>query len=346
MNTKPICGIPFSEITIHPDIYGGNNLVAVPCCSAWLKEPYSKFKLKVNEDCDNNVDIMGIWNSKEIKEFRRTVLEGSYTYCRLDNCPQWQSNCLLEVPEKAKPYIEKKELHLDYPPVLIKACIDLACNLACPSCRLIKKPLADEKSYKRVLSLFNSGTRNIYLNGSGEIFINRYLLKALQEFSCKKYPNIDGFYLITNGTFLNKTTWYSLPDDFKKLIKDIWISVDTPYEETYKKLRIGGNFSVLKKNLEFVSDLRQKGELINIALTCVLQKTNVHEVFDFVKFAVDLKFDRVVINKIQDWSHQEIKYFEKEMCLPENWKDIYKDDIFKAKELIKQSGIQLISNII
>jgi wyosine [tRNA(Phe)-imidazoG37] synthetase (radical SAM superfamily) len=344
--SQKICGIPFSEITLHPDIYGGDNLVVVPCCSAWLKPPYSKFIYPVNESKDHKIDIMGAWNSDAIKEFRASILDGSYKYCRLDTCPNWISNKLEPVPPEALPYIEKKETHLDYTPRLIKACIDMACNLSCPSCRLERKPLSDPRTYERTISLFSSGVKNIYINGSGEVFINRYLMRALQEFSCEKFPDIEGFFLITNGTAFTRTNWYTVSPDFKKLIKDTWISIDSPNPDTYKKLRRDSDFSIIRRNLEFITQLRVSGELKKLTLTFVYQKYNVHEICDFIEFAHEIKADTIVINKIQHWGHQSILYFERNMDLPNDWKTIYSYELTKAKDLLKKYKIELISNVI
>lgn len=344
--TNKICGIPFSEITIHPDIYGGNNLVVVPCCSAWLRPPYSKFLIKVDEDKENNIDVLKAWNCDEIKKFRKSVLNGDYRFCKLDTCPNWISNKLEPIPSEAFPYIEKKELHLDYPPRLIKACIDMACNLFCPSCRLEKKPISDPRTYKRILSIFSSIVKNIYINGSGEIFTNRYLVRALQEFSCEKYPHIEGFFLITNGTAFNRTNWYSISSDFKKLIKDIWISIDSPDPDNYNRLRRGGDFAILKRNLNFITKLRENEEIKKLTLTFVLQKKNIHELSQFAEFAKEVKADMVVINKIEHWGHQGILNFEREMALPEKWRSNYKDEIALTLELLKEYNIELISNVI
>jgi wyosine [tRNA(Phe)-imidazoG37] synthetase (radical SAM superfamily) len=343
---KNICGIPFSEITVHHDYYGRNNLAAVPCCGAWLKHPYSTFSLPVIEDAKNNIDIMSTWNSKELKRFRETILNESYEYCIKESCPFWVAGKLPPVPEIAKPYIQNKTTQLDYPPILTKVCIDRTCNLSCPSCRRSRESIPNELTYPRTLSFLRSGTKNIYINGSGEVFVNRYLLKILQEFSSKDFPDIEGFQIVTNGTALSKTLWYSLSDDFKDLITDINISLDSPNENTYNKIRVGGSYQALHKNIDFLSSLRVAGKLKHLTLTCVLQKGNVSELIDFVNYAIEIKADMLFVNKIEYWGHMDKPYFDEHLGLPKDWRTKYAEVITQAVDLIKKHNIKLLSNTI
>jgi len=343
---KNICGIPFSEIVIHHDYRDRDNLAAVSCCSAWLKPPYSTFSLPVIEDVNNNIDIMVTWNSEELKKFRETILDGSYTYCIKESCPFWVNGKLPPVPEIAEHYIRNKIVQLEYPPISIKLGIDRACNLTCPSCRNTKNIIPKEATYKRTLSFFKSGAKVISFSYSGEVFVNRYLLKILQEFSHSQFPDIEELQVLTNGTALSKTLWYSLSNDFKAILTDLCISLDSPNELTYNKLRVGGNYQALHKNIEFLSSLRTTGELKQLTLMCVLQKINVIELVEFVNYAIKVKANSLIIHKIEHWGHKDKSYFDEHLGLPKDWQVKYAEIIKEAINLIKLHNIKLVSNVI
>jgi len=345
LNLNNICGVPFREITLYYDFEGRDLISAYPCCSAWLKEPYRIFCLPVEEDKDHKVDLMSTWNSDKLKDFRKSILNGTYEFCKIGSCPFIFTRNLPEVPEIAIPYIEKGITHLDYPPLITRTNIDRACNLQCPSCRSYKIPFPNKNSYPRLVSILSSGTKKIFINGAGELFINRYLMKALQEFSKDKYPDIDGFEIITNGTSFNRTAWLSLPKDLKDIILDVCISVDSVVKETYNKIRIGGSFENLNKNLKFLSELRKEGSLKSLSYSCVLQKDNIKELPEFIKFAIEKNVDNLFINKIENWGHISSKYFKEYMALPDDYLIVYKEIFEESIGLIKNSNVSLTSNL-
>lgn len=345
-NPMNICGVPFTEITVHHDSYGIKDLSVVPCCGAWLKTSSTSYPFPIEEGKDHTIDVLGAWNSDKYKEFRKSILDRTYRYCKKDTCPHWFEGKLPEPPPEALPYIEKGETHLDYPPILARVCIDKACNLNCPSCRSIKKTESEIYTEERFLSFFTCGIKQIYLNGSGELFVNKSMLKVLRKFSSKEYPHIEAFHIITNGTAFNRTNWYSLSPDFIRLLREVIVSVDSPHKETYEKLRVGGNFDITLKNLEFIAGLRRDNLIKKLILTDVLQKANIHEVADFVRFAHSLNADMVNFNKIEHWWSKDTAYFFNSMALPENWDKTYKTPVEEAVRLLKEYKIGLISNVV
>jgi len=341
-----ICGVPFADMAIHPRKSDENKLSVIPCCSSWLKPPYSLFPIEITEDSLGKIDVMSAWNSQHYLTFRESILNGSYRYCRPDVCPYFSSGNFPPVPTEALPYIEKKETYLNYPPITINVAIDRACNLSCPSCRrkLYNEP--KEKSYHRIVSILSSGAKHIFVNGAGELFINKYLMKAFRDFSFDTYPNIRRFSIITNGTALNRTAWYTLSDDFRNALYDINVSIDSPIRETYEKIRVGGNFEVLLKNLEFISKLRKEGAIKNFVLTSVLQRLNIAELPKFVKYAISINADHLNINRIENWGHYSSYTFKDKIDIPRDWEITYKDEIAEAICLMKDNGISWISNTI
>lgn len=346
MKNEKICGVPFYEMAIYQDAEDKNKIMALPCCKSWLKPPYtSNGYISVREDA-NGIDIMDAWNSYKFILFRNSIINGSYEFCDLQSCPNYKSNNLQEIPKIALPLIDKNILNLNFAPILTRVCCDNYCNLACRSCRSnrIQNPIP--QSYHRLKSIMSSGTKSIFINGGGELFANKYLMQAIYEFSSKKYPNINEFDIITNGTLLNKSMWNSLPEDFKNKIIKIIISLDSFNKKTYSELRKGADYSITLKNVKFISSLKNKGEIPKFGLSFVIQRKNIEELPSFIKFSEDIGVDIVVLNKVEKWGHFGQDYYEREIGLPENWKIIYKDIVNKTEELIKKTKMKVSSNIL
>src|SRR6185295_18867756 len=62
--------------------------------------------------------------------------------------------------------------------------------------------------------------------------------------------------LQTNGLLLDEEAWTDLRLDGR--VDSIWISIDAAHADTYERLRRGGSFERLLRNLDFVSRLRRE----------------------------------------------------------------------------------------
>lgn len=337
-----ICGKPFYSLILSP--FDGV-LVYAACCPSWLKPPYNDYFFK-DQSVSGVLDLDYLWNSKEFVEFRSSILDGSYRYCDENVCPHLSSENFFDIPEKAASNIKEKNPYLNYSPIQIAASLDNCCNLCCPSCR--KSPIRDAKpgAYQAFIDVLKSGVEDIVLNCSGELFYNPYLLKILRSYSCKDYPSVKAFTILTNGILLNRTMWFSLSDDFKKLLKEINISVDSFSEKTYNAIRPGGSFITLQKNLKIISSLRRTGELNSFNLVFILQKKNYKELVDIIKGSLALNPDGIHIKSAQNWGHHSEEYFRNNIMLPLDFQDICSESILEAKKLIKTSGVPLTSDII
>lgn len=344
MGSEILCGSPFAGITLHNSFLNDKHILAVPCCASWLQKPYSDCVIKAIEDDNGNINIDSAWNSEEMKEFRSSIIDGSYKYCKRDICPAWISKSLIELPKQAHSCIQRNEMALDYPPMFVRVNIDPACNLACPTCRATKMSVTIPMSYNRLLSIFSSGAKELFISGSGELFINKPMLKAIREFSSSKYPDLKEVNIITNGTAFNKTMWYSLPEDFRKIVKNINVSMDAVSESTYHNIRIGSNFNEVIKNLAFVSSLRRNKEIPQLSVSFVLQKKNISELSLFIDFCNRYNADIVTINMAEKWDFQANNFFERDISLPVDWKTTYKDIIEETKVSINSSKIKVYTN--
>lgn len=346
MNNQKICGVPFSGFSLYvDDPFDQNRVVASVCCHTWLNPPYSKLKKPVSEDANGFLDITSFWNSKEMVNFRKSIADGSYAFCNKKSCPTYQSKDFAPLPEKAKGLIEQGIYEVDYPPLFIQASVDRSCNLSCPSCRNAPNYKSNPKSYTWLKSILANDVELILTNGTGELFKNRYLLDALNEIGLDNYPHLKHLDILTNGTLLSRTMWASLSDGFKSRIRLISVSVDAATEETYKKIRVGGNFKNLIQNLHFISSLRKENKIPQFSMSFVAQKSNIHEILDFVKLAKDIGVDGVGITRVENWGVHNTKSFYEKLALPEDWKITYKDKLEEVEKFVKDNNLCYYTNI-
>jgi len=345
MGNKKICGIPFKGLSLFVDPFNNDNIISTVCCPAWLNAEYKNSRILVSEDGSGVMDLNSFWNSKEMMDFRESVANGSYSFCNLKECLSYASGCMEPLPEQAKGLIDQGIYEMDYPPMNVEANIDRACNLSCPSCRASSKTISNPKSYNRLKSILSSGVESILINASGELFKNQYLLKALNEVTSELYPNLKSFKIITNGTLLNKTMWASLSEGFKSLISCLHVSVDAASEQTYHKIRVGGNFNRLLDNLKLIGTLKKEKKIKFFMMAMVLQKANIHELLDFLKLAAQMGVDGVSLVKIGYWHTCSIQEFRNNLALPDDWEVTYKDLVNEAKAFAADNGIYLFSNI-
>jgi MoaA/NifB/PqqE/SkfB family radical SAM enzyme len=133
------------------------------------------------------------------------------------------------------------------------------------------------------------------VSSNGDPFFSKYYRELLFE----KF-NGDKLDILTNGLLFTKENWAKLKKEGRK----IWlsVSVDAATPETYNKLR-GGNFNVLIKNLEFMSELRNNGEIEGITITFVIQVANFREMKEFVDFGRKINVDNILFGRISNWGH-------------------------------------------
>lgn len=345
MTNKKLCGVPFSDLKLCQHPHDIDKIVYTQCCSSFLRPPHNLYFDVVPETPEGALDIMSVWNSNRSIELRKSIIDGSYRYCHIDKCPNYLSNQLVPMPERALELVQSNIFEMDYLPINLQASVDSACNLCCPSCRLIKNQLFYKKSYSRLKNLLELGVRNITLNGSGETFFNRYILNCLFEITKEKYPYLENIHIITNGTLLNNTMWASLPKDFKNLVREILVSVDAANKETYQKVRLGGNFDQLVKNLRLIGGLRKNGEIERFGMAFVLQQANAYEILDFVKLAHDMGVDFVSLKSIENWGlYDYMDFINRFKVFPE--KDRKLLAIFnETREYLNENNIDFCTNL-
>lgn len=113
------------------------------------------------------------------------------------------------------------------------------------------------------------------------------------------------------------------------------ISIDAATSETYEKIRVGGNFDLLLKNLELLGRLRIVQKINHLMIRFVVQRLNYLEMPKFVELGERIHADVVYFCKIANWnlySEEEYRemsmYNEKDEMLPELM-EVLKNPLFK-----------------
>ena len=320
--SKFICTNPFAytELTVDSQYM---------CCNEWMS-----LDIKTKGSLEDN------WNSKNAVAARESMLDGSFKYCSADKCPHLNSvthNNKPSGPVKIKTDALVKELTEHKLPNSMKVVFDSACNLACPSCRTSfirnedfitnksKTILADvEKSYGNSLEF-------ISMSGYGDPFYSEALFQWLVNFDKEKYPKMDRIHLHTNAMLWNKGNW----DKIKlaqPYIKSAEISIDASSANTYHKVRKGGKWELLIKNLNFIKTLTQVNSLL---VSFVIQNDNYNEIVSFYKLMNSIFKHKKNLNfqyyKILNWG----VLTEEEFSEKAVWKDTH-PNYSKLVEQIKE----------
>ena len=288
------------------------------CCPSWINNT-------LIGELKYDTDIESIWNGEKSVEFRKSILDGSFKYCNHKLCPHIQSGKLMnksdiknnEHGEYYKNIIQKKLIYSENPK-FINLCYDVSCNLSCPSCRknfLFLNEKTDKIQYDLKLKFQNKLIEYLYtckepvivnFTGSGDPFGSKLFFEFLQNLDGNLNPNIE-IQLQTNGTLFNEQNWNKLNKIHNLVVKSL-ISLDAGLEKTYKYTRKGGDWNILMKNLEFISELYQKNSLQYVRLDCVVQNKNYKELSEFVNIAKKFNF-YCYFSRITLWSDT---YTEKE----------------------------------
>ena len=85
--------------------------------------------------------------------------------------------------------------------------------------------------------------------------------------------------------------------------------------------------------------MKQAGKVNYVCFVVTLQKDNYKELPDIAKFAIDLKFDRLDINKIANWGcftdeeYKQISMYDENGNPKPELEEVLKNPIFKSKEI-------------
>jgi MoaA/NifB/PqqE/SkfB family radical SAM enzyme len=285
-----ICTRPFEWLEIHP---GGQTFL---CCPSWLKTSLGNILSSPLEK---------IWNGPEAVAIRKSILNGSFHYCKKSRCPKLMTRTapvLLPgmVPDDVvMEAIAEGRTTLHYRPKTLNLCFDPSCNLACPSCRSTPSTLSGEENEKIALlcRIISEDTgreaQNLTLSGTGDPFASSPFRSLLQGFRASDFPLLKTIHLHTNGQLWDEKMWSTMRE-IHPYVKSAEISVDAATPGTYAANR-GGDFVRLLRNLEFISRLP-----IDLKISMVVQANNFREMPAFAAIGQKLGFS-VYFGRLVNW---------------------------------------------
>lgn len=259
------------------------------CCTTFMDERLGSVQEHSRDE---------IWNSVYHQILCLSAINRTYTFCKKDMCP------LFIGKNKSEKAIERREYpRMPGTPRTLVLAYDDTCNLYCDTCR--EQMFVPDKMYREQMSRTTETVLKDYLPeaefmvlaGAGEVFASPSYREIFTSQECR---NIKYIRLLSNGMLFNEKNWESLVAGKHAKIM-LTVSVDAASKETYESIRRGGNFDVLKKNMEYAAALRRSGELSYFRMNFVVQRKNYREMPDFVRWGEELGCDEVFFTKILNW---------------------------------------------
>lgn len=313
-----LCWHPFQYIEVRLD---GNVNV---CCPEWNPAPIGNLFQE---------DLETIWNGKKAQAIRGSILDGSYRYCDRNTCPLIE-NSEQSLIKKTDSSVNELIDSVKLTPTHISFVVDNSCNLSCPSCRLSKisqlsKDKQESASFviKKVLkSAFpypHNEEKTINIDGSGEVFsseVYRRLFETEPVFTdTHNWPNLN-FFISTNGTLMTEKIQKKYKNLFKQTQR-IRISVDAGNRESYEKVRVGGHWELLWKNLDYFYDTIKDKTHQTWHWNIIIQKNNFESIPDLISLANRYDQHKPMINfsKVLNWgTWTDAEFLDHAVYLPEN----------------------------
>lgn len=215
---------------------------------------------------------------------------------------------------RAESGFNKAKVYLKSYPIQLSVYITDTCNLKCIMCNIGQKDSPSisikPEGYQTIFDVFPY-TKLVVLTGA-ELFYDKgnplgYVQKIFDEGSI--YPHLK-FSGLSNGTLINENRARMVVDKFAWLN----VSIDTPDPEEYARIRVGSKFSLVKKNLERVRDLKEKKGLIpgdepTIGLSFIIFNRTYRKILEMADLVLELKARRVSFQAPYDGTLQDENIF-------------------------------------
>lgn len=280
-----------------------------------------------------NDSLQNIWASEKAQIIRETVFDGSFKYCNSETCSVLrrgdQEGGLLLKNEKNLQILRS---HKSTTPTQVLFVVDNSCNLSCPSCRLKKISQLDSFYKPQGLTVIRKTLRDMFfeshneykligMDGSGEVFnseVYREVFETEDLFTkTHLWPNVK-FTLSTNGTMMTTKIQQKYKSFFDH-IEWIEISVDAGNEESYNKVRVGGNWKLLWKNIDYFYSTMKSNKNVRWVWNIIAQKNNYKSIPELINIANKFTEKKPVINiaRVLNWgTWSEEEYLNHAVHLP------------------------------
>ncbi len=325
LKDQPFCQQAFSKAHLRLD---GNTILC--SCPEYVDKYYS---------CSGNYFYLPyekIWNSIEARIFRLSILNNTYSFCLEKMCDIMNPVRIedITVPRRQAP--EETETP---PHVFLE--MDEVCNLTCPSCRVKPCYNEDNLDYRRRMTLAEKLIKTewfdkadmITIAGHGEVFYSKVYRKMLYHNESDKRKAIT---VLSNGQLFSEEEFQHLRKCYDRI--NTIISVDGTTKEIYEKLRPGGNFERLQKNLRNLGKHRRNNELDYFQINMVVQRENYLQLKDMVLFCEEIGVDKLMFIRMMNWLYPPEVFDQKSMTtsdgqLKPELEQVLRDPVFE-KEIV------------
>jgi MoaA/NifB/PqqE/SkfB family radical SAM enzyme len=261
------------------------------CCTTFVKPNLGNVFEKSSSE---------IWNSILHKILCLSTENKTFSFCDKTMCPLFVAKKSEAEKTKSMKRVYKK---MKPAPEVLALGYDASCNLSCSTCRKELHFAKGEEleTVNRITELVEQEylpqCRFLILAGNGEVFASPAYRRIYESEKCRP----DYIRLLSNGMLFNKTNWERLQKRHKGQKIMLTVSIDAASKKTYESIRRNGNFDILKKNMEFASELRKAGELSYFRMNFVVQRENYQEMIPFVEWGKELGTDEIFFTKILNW---------------------------------------------
>ncbi len=276
------CYMPFDRANVLQ-----NGDVSMCMCPEWLKAGNVLGNNKTER-------LKDFWNNEHYQRVRGLFLEGRHEeVCRKEVCIILKGNIVAHAtaPEIVESVNEGRTI-LSHGPTVIQHDVDRGCNLDCVMCRdekLLPNPENVERGVRDIQDAIDMGSvRQFSTSGAGEVFAMKKIVRMMETevFSSREISL--GF--TSNLSYFNDRLWSRIGHN---KIDFIAVSADGCSSEVYDKVRLGGDWNVLLKNMRFLSKLKKEGKVGQIIWNYTTLRQNVGDVGRAVELAEELGFDHL-----------------------------------------------------
>ncbi|MBT0159178.1 radical SAM protein [Candidatus Bathyarchaeota archaeon A05DMB-2] len=197
-------------------------------------------------------------------------------------------------------FVDRRRVQVPYEPLSIHFGATRRCNLKCLTCntRSLLTKNVEDMTYGTFCKVINQlphyTMRRVTCEGPGEPLLNPDLINMFA------YAKQKGFitHTFTNATLLNEVDTIPL----LKALDEITISIDGATKETYEKIRIGGKFEDVIRNVKQLAATKRKiraPTYLQINFTC--NRLNYLEIPKMVLLASQLGVDCLELSLMREF---------------------------------------------
>lgn len=309
----------------HLEIFHDGNTRC--CCTTFVKQNLSSIMKCPEQE---------LWHSALHKVLALSCVNHTYTFCDHSMCPLFVGISEVTVSDTHVPGIPYDRI-TEHPETLALG-HDFTCNLSCVTCRedfCIAKGRDKERIHavtEKIRQDYLKNCRFLILAGDGEVFLSEEYKSIYSDPFCEP----DYIRILSNGMLFNEKNWKALTAGKHAKIM-MTVSIDAASPETYAKIRRGGNFEVLQKNMQYASELKKSGALRYLRFNFVVQRENYQEIPAFVEWGERLGVDEIFFTKILNWGTYTDEEFKKISMMEE-------DGLTPKKELLDVLSSPVIQN--